>query len=79
MTHVVIIGGGPGGYEAALVAARLGAQVTVVLLEEAGRTAGQDPAAGAAVLRIPSWSSFAAIWDRAMTTSGRRGVVGSRT
>lgn len=30
MTHVVIIGGGPGGYEAALVASRLGAQVTVV-------------------------------------------------
>ena len=30
MTHVAIIGGGPGGYEAALVAARLGAQVTVV-------------------------------------------------
>jgi pyruvate/2-oxoglutarate dehydrogenase complex dihydrolipoamide dehydrogenase (E3) component len=28
--HVVIIGGGPGGYEAALVAAQLGAQVTVV-------------------------------------------------
>ncbi|WP_211208726.1 NAD(P)H-quinone dehydrogenase [Aeromicrobium marinum] len=30
MTHVAIIGGGPGGYEAALVAARLGAEVTVV-------------------------------------------------
>ncbi len=28
--HVVIIGGGPGGYESALVAARLGARVTVV-------------------------------------------------
>lgn len=30
MTHVAIIGGGPGGYEAALVAARQGADVTVV-------------------------------------------------
>ncbi len=29
-SHVVILGGGPGGYEAALVAAQLGAQVTVV-------------------------------------------------
>ena len=30
VTHVAIIGGGPGGYEAALVAARLGADVTLV-------------------------------------------------
>ncbi|AXT84129.1 NAD(P)H-quinone dehydrogenase [Aeromicrobium sp. A1-2] len=30
MTHVTIIGGGPGGYEAALVASRLGAEVTLV-------------------------------------------------
>ncbi|MPZ60333.1 MAG: NAD(P)H-quinone dehydrogenase [Propionibacteriales bacterium] len=30
MTRVVIIGGGPGGYEAALVAAQLGASVTLV-------------------------------------------------
>jgi len=30
VTHVAIIGGGPGGYEAALVAARLGAKVTVI-------------------------------------------------
>jgi pyruvate/2-oxoglutarate dehydrogenase complex dihydrolipoamide dehydrogenase (E3) component len=30
VTHVTIIGGGPGGYEAALVASRLGAQVTLV-------------------------------------------------
>src|SRR4051794_22156634 len=30
VSHVVIIGGGPGGYEAALVGAQLGADVTVV-------------------------------------------------
>jgi NAD(P)H dehydrogenase (quinone) len=30
MNHVVILGGGPGGYEAALVAAQLAAEVTVV-------------------------------------------------
>lgn len=30
VTHVVIIGGGPGGYEAALVARRLGAEVTLI-------------------------------------------------
>src|SRR5687768_16792624 len=30
VTHVAIIGGGPGGYEAALVAAQLGSYVTVV-------------------------------------------------
>ena len=30
VTRIVIIGGGPGGYEAALVAAQLGADVTVV-------------------------------------------------
>ncbi|MBR7834059.1 NAD(P)H-quinone dehydrogenase [Actinospica durhamensis] len=47
MTRIVIIGGGPGGYEAALVAARLGAQVTVV---------DRDGIGGAAVLTdcVPS-------------------------
>lgn len=29
-THIVILGGGPGGYEAALVAKRLGAEVTLI-------------------------------------------------
>ena len=46
-SSVVIIGGGPGGYEAALVAAHLGAQVTVV---------DRDGLGGAAVLTdcVPS-------------------------
>jgi len=35
-TRIVIIGGGPGGYEAALVAAQLGANVTVVERDGAG-------------------------------------------
>ena len=47
MTRVAIIGGGPGGYEAALVAAQLGAEVTVV---------DRDGVGGAAVLTdcVPS-------------------------
>ncbi len=39
MTRIAIIGGGPGGYEAALVAARLGAQVTLVERSGAGGSA----------------------------------------
>ncbi|MGN6475216.1 MAG: FAD-dependent oxidoreductase, partial [Mycobacteriales bacterium] len=30
MTRIAILGGGPGGYEAALVAAQLGAEVVIV-------------------------------------------------
>ncbi|GAB3914750.1 hypothetical protein GCM10027613_08880 [Microlunatus endophyticus] len=36
MTHVVIIGGGPGGYEAALVGAQLGGRVTLIDSEGIG-------------------------------------------
>ncbi len=52
MTHVVIIGGGPGGYEAALVAAQLGATVTLI---------ERDGIGGAAVLTdvVPSKSLIA--------------------
>lgn len=41
MTSVVIIGGGPGGYEAALVASQLGGEVTLI---------ERDGLGGAAVL-----------------------------
>src|SRR3954466_6235141 len=53
MTRIVIIGGGPAGYEAALVAAQLGAQVTVIEKEGMG---------GASVLTdcVPSKTFIAA-------------------
>lgn len=68
VTDVVIIGGGPGGYEAALVAAQLGGRVTVV--EEKGL-------GGSAVLTdvVPSKSLIAAA--DVMTkirTAGRLGI-----
>jgi dihydrolipoamide dehydrogenase len=39
MTKVVILGGGPGGYEAALVATQLGAQVTIIERDGIGGSA----------------------------------------
>ncbi len=39
MNRVVVVGGGPGGYEAALVAAQLGAEVTVVDTDGVGGSA----------------------------------------
>ncbi|MDK3256169.1 NAD(P)H-quinone dehydrogenase [Blastococcus capsensis] len=53
MTRIVIIGGGPAGYEAALVAAQLGAQVTVI---------ERDGIGGASVLSdcVPSKTLIAA-------------------
>lgn len=57
-TSVVVLGGGPGGYEAALVAAHLGAEVTVV---------DSDGLGGAAVLTdaVPSKALIAAADDGA--------------
>ena len=69
MTRVVIIGGGPGGYEAALVAAQLGAEVTVV---------DRDGLGGAAVLTdcVPS-KALIATSDEA-TEMADSGVLGLR-
>jgi pyruvate/2-oxoglutarate dehydrogenase complex dihydrolipoamide dehydrogenase (E3) component len=67
-TSVVIIGGGPGGYEAALVAAQLGARVTVV---------ERDGLGGAAVLTdcVPSKALIAtADYMSDFETASRLGV-----
>jgi pyruvate/2-oxoglutarate dehydrogenase complex dihydrolipoamide dehydrogenase (E3) component len=67
MTRIVIIGGGPAGYEAALVAAQLGAQVTVV---------ERDGIGGAGVLTdcVPSKAFIAAAG--AMTSVRDSAVLG---
>lgn len=67
MTRIAIIGGGPGGYEAALVAAQLGAQVTVVT---------QDGLGGSAVLTdaVPSKTLIATA--EVMTDTAESGELG---
>jgi NAD(P)H dehydrogenase (quinone) len=69
MTRIVIIGGGPAGYEAALVAAQLGAQVTVV---------ERDGMGGASVLTdcVPSKTLIAAAG--VMTSVRDSAVLGMR-
>ena len=66
MTNVVIIGGGPGGYEAALVAAQLGAQVTLI---------ERDGLGGAAVLTdvVPS-KALIAVAEAAIDTKGSSAI-----
>ena len=67
VTRIGIIGGGPGGYEAALVAARLGADVTVV---------DRDGLGGSAVLTdcVPSKTLIATA--ESMTDTAESGELG---
>jgi dihydrolipoamide dehydrogenase len=69
VTSVVIVGGGPGGYEAALVAAQLGAEVTLV---------DRDGAGGSAVLTdcVPSKTLIATA--EVMTTIAEAAELGVR-
>jgi NAD(P)H dehydrogenase (quinone) len=69
MTRIVIIGGGPAGYEAALVAAQLGADVTVI---------ERDGIGGASVLTdcVPSKTFIASAG--AMTSVRDSAVLGLR-
>ena len=66
MTSVVIIGGGPGGYEAALVASQLGADVTLI---------ERDGIGGAAVLTdvVPS-KALIAVAEAAIDTKGSSAI-----
>jgi dihydrolipoamide dehydrogenase len=69
VTRIAIVGGGPGGYEAALVAARLGAEVTVV---------DRDGAGGSAVLTdcVPSKTLIATAEVATLAAeSGELGVL----
>jgi len=70
VTHIVILGGGPAGYEAALVAAQLKADVTVV---------ERDGLGGACVLSdcVPSKTFIAT--SETMTTLSSAGALGVRT
>jgi dihydrolipoamide dehydrogenase len=69
MTRVVIVGGGPGGYESALVAAQLGAEVTVV---------DRDGLGGSCVLTdcVPSKTLIATA--ELMTAAADSGPLGVR-
>jgi dihydrolipoamide dehydrogenase len=72
MTRIVIIGGGPAGYEAALVAAQLGAQVAVV---------ERDGIGGASVLTdcVPSKTLIAAAGEMTtMRDSARLALQGTQ-
>ena len=66
MTNVVIFGGGPGGYEAALVASQLGADVTLI---------ERDGIGGAAVLTdvVPS-KALIAVAEAAIDTKGSSAI-----
>src|SRR5690554_4217151 len=76
MTSLAIIGGGPGGYEAALVAAALGAEVTLIERHGLGGNAVlTDVVPSKTVIATAEWLTIA---DRAPQL-GIRGEHGEAT
>lgn len=75
-TRIVIVGGGPGGYEAAIVAAKLGAQVTLIERQGAGGNAVlTDVVPSKTVIATAEWRTIA---DRAPQL-GIRDIHGNDT
>jgi pyruvate/2-oxoglutarate dehydrogenase complex dihydrolipoamide dehydrogenase (E3) component len=73
-THIVIVGGGPGGYESAIVAAKLGADVTLIERQGVGGNAVlTDVVPSKTVIATAEWRTIA---DRAPQL-GIRDVDGS--
>lgn len=74
--HIVILGGGPGGYESALVAAKAGATVTLIEREGLGGNAVlTDVVPSKTIIATAEWLTIA---DRAPQL-GIRGVHGEAT
>ena len=76
MTSVVIVGGGPGGYEAALVAAQMGAAVTLVDSDGIGGSAVLTDCVPSKALLAVAESATQVRESEALGITGAAGAVG---
>lgn len=77
MTAVVIVGGGPGGYEAALVAAQMGAEVTLVDSDGIGGSAVLTDCVPSKALLAVAESATQVRESPALGITGTAGTVGA--